>query len=55
MPDVHPGKVCTIGLTMTVGDKLMPNVVGIDIGCGMTLARVKGKVKEFQKLDFILS
>lgn len=54
MPDVHPGKVCTIGLTMTVSDKLMPNVVGIDGGCGMTLAQVKGKVKEFQKLDTII-
>ena len=54
MPDVHPGKVCTIGLTMTVGDKIMPNVAGIDIGCGMTLAQVKGKVKEFQKLDTVI-
>lgn len=54
MPDVHPGKVCTIGLTMTTGDKIMPNVVGIDIGCGMTLAQVKGKTKEFQKLDTVI-
>ena len=54
MPDVHPGKVCTIGLTMTVSDKIMPNIVGIDIGCGMTLAQVKGKIKEFQKLDTVI-
>lgn len=54
MPDVHPGKVCTIGLTMTIGDKIMPNVVGIDIGCGMTLAQIKGKVKGFQKLDTVI-
>ena len=54
MPDVHPGKVCTIGLTMTVGNKIMPNVVGIDIGCGMTLAQIKGKTKEFQKLDTLI-
>ncbi len=54
MPDVHPGKVCTIGLTMTVGDKIMPNVVGIDIGCGVSLAQVRGKVKEFQKLDTVI-
>ena len=54
MPDVHPGKVCTIGLTMTISDKIMPNVVGIDIGCGMTLAQVKGKTKEFQKLDTVI-
>lgn len=54
MPDVHPGKVGTIGLTMTVGDRIMPNVVGIDIGCGMTLAKIKGKTKEFQKLDTVI-
>ena len=34
MPDVHPGKVGTIGLTMTIGDRILPNLVGIDIGCG---------------------
>ena len=54
MPDVHPGKVGTIGLTMTVGEKIMPNIVGIDIGCGMSLAQVKGKIKEFQKLDTVI-
>lgn len=35
MPDVHAGKRCTIGTTMTVIDKAVPNVVGVDIGCGM--------------------
>ncbi len=54
MPDVHPGKVGTIGLTMTLGNKLMPNLIGIDIGCGMTLTMVKGKTREFQKLDVII-
>ncbi len=54
MPDVHPAKVGTIGLTMTVGDKIMPNLTGIDIGCGITLAHVKGKIKEFQKLDTVI-
>ena len=54
MPDVHPGKVGTIGLTMTIGEKLMPNLTGIDLGCGMALAKVKGKVKEFQKLDTVI-
>lgn len=54
MPDVHPGKVGTIGLTMTVGSKIMPNLVGIDIGCGMTLAQIKGKKMEFQKLDTVI-
>lgn len=54
MPDVHPGKVGTIGLTMTVGDLLMPNLVGVDIGCGMTIASVKAKNIEFQKLDTVI-
>lgn len=54
MPDVHPGKVGTIGLTMTLGEKVMPNLVGIDIGCGMTLASIKGKKIECQKLDTII-
>lgn len=54
MPDVHPGKVGTIGLTMTIGNKLMPNLVGIDIGCGMTLAKIKTKKIEFQKLDTVI-
>ena len=35
MPDVHSGKGCTIGTTMTITDKVVPNVVGVDIGCGM--------------------
>ena len=35
MPDVHVGKGCTIGTTMTVTDKIVPNLVGVDIGCGM--------------------
>ena len=54
MPDVHPGKVGTIGLTMTIGDKIMPNLIGIDIGCGMTLAQIKGKKIEYQKLDTVI-
>ena len=35
MPDVHAGKGCTIGTTMTIAGKACPNVVGVDIGCGM--------------------
>lgn len=54
MPDVHPGKVGTIGLTMTIGEKIVPNLVGIDIGCGMTLAQIKGKKIEYQKLDSVI-
>ena len=54
MPDVHPGKVGTIGLTMTIHDRILPNLVGIDIGCGMTLAELKGSKIEFQKLDAVI-
>ena len=54
MPDVHPGKVGTIGLTMTIGDRIIPNLLGIDIGCGMTLAHIKGKKIEYQKLDTVI-
>lgn len=54
MPDVHPGKVGTIGLTMTIGSKLIPNLIGIDIGCGMTLAKIKAKKIEFTKLDTVI-
>ena len=44
MPDVHAGRACTIGTTMTVTDKAVPNIVGVDIGCGMytlTLGQVE--------------
>lgn len=54
MPDVHPGKVGTIGLTMTVGERILPNLVGIDIGCGMTLAELRTSKVEFQKLDAVI-
>ncbi|MBO4910127.1 MAG: RtcB family protein [Lachnospiraceae bacterium] len=54
MPDVHPGKVDTIGLTMTVGDSILPSLVGVDIGCGMTIARVKTKAIHFQQLDTVI-
>lgn len=54
MPDVHPGYVGTIGFTATVTDRIMPNIVGSDIGCGMTIARLKQKKLEFQKLDTVI-
>ena len=45
MPDVHFGKSCTIGTTMTIVDKVVPNVVGVDIGCGMyTVNLGKGEI-----------
>ncbi|MCR4846248.1 MAG: RtcB family protein [Eubacterium sp.] len=54
MPDVHPGKVGTIGLTMTVGDSILPSLVSVDIGCGMTIAKVKTKGLQFQQLDTVI-
>lgn len=51
MPDVHAGKGCTIGTTMTVTDKVVPNIVGVDIGCGMYTSEL-GKVDiDFGKVD----
>lgn len=40
MPDCHAGAGCTIGTTMFIQDKVCPNLVGVDIGCGITLAKV---------------
>ena len=54
MPDVHPGKVGTIGLTMTLGRRIMPNLTGIDIGCGMTLAKVRSRQTDGKKLDSVI-
>ena len=51
MPDVHAGKGCTIGTTMTINDKAVPNIVGVDIGCGMYTVSL-GKVDiDFEKVD----
>ena len=54
MPDCHPGKVGPIGLTMTVTDKIIPQLMGVDIGCGMLVAKVEGRL-EFPKLDRVIS
>ena len=51
MPDVHAGKGCTIGTTMTVKDKVVPNVVGVDIGCGMYTVNLGNVDIDFEKLD----
>ena len=51
MPDVHAGKGCTIGTTMTVIDKAVPNVVGVDIGCGMYTVELGKAPVDFEKLD----
>lgn len=51
MPDVHAGKGCTIGTTMTIKDKAVPNVVGVDIGCGMYTVRLQETSIDFERLD----
>ncbi len=54
MPDVHAGAGCTIGTTMTITDKIVPNLVGVDIGCGMETVRIREKHIELQKLDKLI-
>ncbi len=54
MPDIHVGKGCTVGTTMTVTDKIIPNLVGVDIGCGMETVRVRETHIELQKLDKLI-
>lgn len=51
MPDVHAGKGCVIGFTADLGDKVIPNIVGVDIGCGMLCVEL-GKIDlDLKKLD----
>ena len=54
MPDIHAGKGCTIGTTMTITDKVVPNLVGVDIGCGMETTRIQESYMELQKLDKLI-
>lgn len=51
MPDVHAGAGCVIGTTMTVTDRVVPNLVGVDIGCGMETVLIKGRQLELEALD----
>ena len=54
MPDIHPGKIGPIGLTMTVGERILPGLVGLDIGCGMLAVKL-GKIRnDFKKLDTVI-
>ena len=54
MPDIHAGAGCTIGTTMTITDKVVPNLVGVDIGCGMETIRIREGRLELQKLDKLI-
>lgn len=55
MPDVHAGKGCTIGTTMTIVDKVCPNIVGVDIGCGMYTVKLLNRQIDFEKIDEVCS
>lgn len=54
MPDAHAGKGCTVGTTMTITDKVTPNLVGVDIGCGMLTIKLKEKSIDLVALDNII-
>ena len=54
MPDVHAGAGCTVGTTMTITDKVVPNLVGVDIGCGMETVILRETHIELQKLDKLI-
>ncbi|MFZ5989941.1 MAG: RtcB family protein [Bacillota bacterium] len=54
MPDTHAGAGCTIGTTMTISDKVVPNLVGVDIGCGMETIKLKNRSIDLEKLDRVI-
>lgn len=54
MPDAHAGAGCTIGTTMTITDKIVPNLVGVDIGCGVETVKLKQKKINLDKLDHMI-
>ncbi len=54
MPDVHAGMGCTIGTTMTLTDRVVPGMVGVDIGCGMETVQIAEAEIDFEKLDTLI-
>ncbi|MED4202384.1 RtcB family protein [Neobacillus mesonae] len=54
MPDYHAGKGCVIGTTIQLKDKVVPNLVGVDVGCGVLTAKLKEKNIDFNKLDQVI-
>jgi RNA-splicing ligase RtcB len=54
MPDIHAGAGCTIGTTMTIADKICPNLVGVDIGCGMKVVELAETEVDLAKLDKVI-
>lgn len=55
MPDVHSGKGCVIGFTADLGDKVIPNIVGVDIGCGMLCVELGNIELDLEKLDKVIN
>ena len=51
MPDCHAGKGCVIGFTANLGDKIVPNLVGVDIGCGVYVRKLAEPVTDFGAFD----
>lgn len=54
MPDVHAGKGCVVGFTADLGEKVIPNIVGVDIGCGMLCVSLGQTDIDFEKLDNVI-
>ena len=54
MPDCHAGKSCVIGFTADLGDKIIPNIVGVDIGCGMLTVELGKEDIDFARLDEVI-
>ncbi len=55
MPDCHAGKGCVVGTTMTLKDKVVPNLVGVDIGCGMYAVKLEESDMDFELLDAVIN
>lgn len=55
MPDCHAGAGCVIGTTMTIKDKVCPNLVGVDIGCSVSAYKIKEKSVDLKKLDEVVN
>jgi len=55
MPDAHAGKGCTVGTTMTIANKISPNLVGVDGSCGMLTVKLKDKDIDLAKLDKVIN
>lgn len=54
MPDVHAGKGCVIGTTMKITDRVVPNLVGVDIGCGVLAVEIQDKIDDFKALQDVI-